>query len=91
MKAKIYQIINTQDDQVYIGSTRQRFLNDRLWRHSSSSMDSKANGHNCKLYQHMRKLGQGYEGFKRPLLHPLNARGDFDWDEFDFTDWTQYV
>ena len=21
-------------------------------------MDSKANGHNCKLYQHMRKLGQ---------------------------------
>ena len=56
--AKIYIIKNSVDDRVYIGSTCQRALTDRLWKHSSSSMDPKANGYNCALYQHMREVGQ---------------------------------
>ena len=55
---KIYIIKNDVDDKVYIGSTTQKHLCDRMWKHSSSSMDPKSNGYNCSLYQHMRKLGQ---------------------------------
>ena len=39
---------------------------------------------------HEETRPEGYEDFKRPLLHQLDARGDFDWDEFDFTDWGKY-
>ena len=56
--SKIYKITNDVDDFIYIGSTTQRLLSDRMWKHSSSSMDPKVSNYNSRLYQHMREVGQ---------------------------------
>ena len=54
--SKIYKITNDVDDFIYIGSTTQRLLSDRMWKHSSSSMDPKVSNYNSRLYQHMREV-----------------------------------
>ena len=51
-KAKIYKIINTQDDEVYIGSTTQP-LNARFRGHKCRWKE----GITYRLYQHMSKCG----------------------------------
>lgn len=48
-----YKIINSEDDQIYIGSTKQT-LAKRMWGHkiSCKKLDNK-----CKVYEHMREIG----------------------------------
>ena len=88
--AKIYIIKNSVDDRVYIGSTCQRALTDRLWKHSSSSMDPKANGYNCALYQHMREVGQFeftmelVEAYPCATKKELVAREQYWMDQYDW-------
>ena len=55
---KIYLIQNDVDKMIYIGSTCKSVLTDRMWKHSSDSMKPEASNYNCKLYQHIRALGQ---------------------------------
>ena len=49
----VYKIVNTEDDNIYIGSTRQ-VLKKRMWGHKKRYNDI-----NCNfiVYKHMRKLG----------------------------------
>ena len=76
--AKIYRITNDVNDRFYIGSTSQRLLSDRMWKHSSSSMDPKVSNFMCRLYQEMRRLGQFH--FDIELL-----------EEFHYTDRKEIV
>ena len=49
----VYKIINSEDDKIYIGSTRQT-LTKRMWTHKKRYAYNK-----CKytVYEHMRKWG----------------------------------
>ena len=88
---KIYKITNDIDDLVYIGSTTQRTLTDRLWKHCSSSSDKKVSNYNCRLYQHMRELGMfqfnielleefSCESKKEMVQREQEWMDKFDWD-----------
>ena len=74
--AKIYRISNDVNDRFYIGSTSQRLLSDRMWKHSSSSMDPKVSNFMCRLYQEMRRLGQFHltSNFWRSSTTPIEKR-----------------
>jgi len=54
--SKIYKIINTKDDKIYIGSTVQ-MLYKRMDNHRTNCKDL---NRNSKLYQHMRTIGVEY-------------------------------
>ena len=53
---KVYSIRNTVDDDIYIGSTCEKYLSKRMVKHKSSA---KADGRdrNMLLYQKMNELG----------------------------------
>ena len=88
--AKIYIIKNSVDDRLYIGSTCQRILSDRMWKHSSSSMDPKAKGYNSDLYKHMREIGQFEFSLELLEVYPcttkkeLVQREQFWMDQYDW-------
>ena len=51
--SKIYKIVNTVDEEVYIGSTTQLYLSQRMTTHR----DRANNQHPERLYKHMSKIG----------------------------------
>ena len=51
--SKIYKIVNTVDEEVYIGSTTQFYLSQRMTTHR----DRANNLHPERLYKHMSKIG----------------------------------
>ena len=55
--AKIYKILNTIDDDVYVGSTCQP-LSKRMAKHRESMNDKTKIHGNMKIYQKMRELGK---------------------------------
>lgn len=61
MKGSVYKIVNTQNDYVYVGSTKQT-LSRRMATHRSACK----RGNNKKLYKMMRRIG--VEHFKIVLL-----------------------
>ena len=69
---KIYVIENSVTDKIYIGSTTQRILTDRLYRHCSDA----CNGLNSRLYKHIRDIGQ-FE-FKIILLEEYSCETEFE-------------
>ena len=69
---KIYVIENSVTDKIYIGSTTQRILTDRLYRHCSDA----CNGLNSRLYKHIRDIGQ-FE-FKINLLEEYSCETEFE-------------
>ena len=56
-KGKIYKVLNTLDDEVYIGSTFQP-LSNRMTGHRKSCFYSKHMTDRHKLYKHMRDIGK---------------------------------
>ena len=54
MEGKIYKVINTVDEKVYIGSTFQKNLSSRMGNHRTKArMEEKGS----MLYSHMRAIG----------------------------------
>ena len=51
---KIYTVLNTVDDQVYVGSTTQP-LCKRMWDHKVQIRNPEKN--NRRLYKHMTNIG----------------------------------
>ena len=51
-EGKIYKILNTIDDEIYVGSTMEK-LSTRMKQHRSCTK----HGSNYKIYQHMRDIG----------------------------------
>ena len=66
---KIYKMLNTIDDNVYIGSTIQP-LSKRMWRHKE---DAKRQG-KCKVHQHMNNIGHECFCIELIELCPCNSR-----------------
>ena len=66
-KGKIYKIVNTIDDMIYIGSTVTN-LSDRMGNHRSKA---KMAHKNSKLYTHIKNLG--VEHFKILLIKSFNC------------------
>ena len=52
-QAKIYKIITTKDDMVYVGSTALEYVSTRYATHQYTARK----GETTKLYNHMRKVG----------------------------------
>lgn len=52
--SKIYKIINTETDDIYIGSTTQKYLSERLAGHRQKARNRK---NKSKLYKIMRTIG----------------------------------
>lgn len=66
---KIYKIINSIDNKIYIGSTCSKYLCKRMGQHRERARDSQNLSN--KLYCHMRKLG--VEKFKIVLIRKVSA------------------
>ena len=84
--AKIYKITNDIDDYIYVGSTTKRLLNDRMRTHSSSCIDPKVSNHNCKLYQHMRKLDMYYFNIELLEEYPCKTNLELRMKEQEWMD-----
>jgi len=76
---KIYKIINTVDDNVYIGSTTSAIYR-RMANHRGKSRNLKKTS---VFYEHMRKIG--VEHFKIVLikLFPCNSKDELEAEEFN--------
>ena len=76
---KIYKIINTSDDKIYIGSTVKK-LNDRMSNHRNNIKNDEKK--NSKLYQHIKKVGK--DKFKIKLVKncPCNNLNELKCKEF---------
>lgn len=71
-QGKIYRVWNDVDDAIYVGSTCQPTLADRMRGHRSDSKRSR--DQNMKLYQHFHAIG--IEHFKIELLeaYPCDSK-----------------
>ena len=78
--AKIYKIVNTIDDMIYIGSTTQR-LTKRMQNHRGRA--SKVEQYNCKFHRHMNTIG--LEHFKIILLKIItySSKDEIEVEEFN--------
>jgi hypothetical protein len=78
-QGKIYKIINTVDDKLYIGSSIQK-LHNRMNNHRTNASNSKKQS---ILYEHMRRLG--VEHFKIILikLYPCASNEELEAEEFN--------
>jgi group I intron endonuclease len=54
-RSKIYKIVNSIDDKIYIGSTTKQRLSSRMGEHRANAKMEKYV--NVKLYQHMNAVG----------------------------------
>jgi hypothetical protein len=77
-KGKIYKIINSIDNKVYIGSTIAK-LYQRIDNHRTKCKDP---NRNSKFYQHMRNIGIEY--FKIILIRnfPCSSKEELEAEEF---------
>ena len=72
---KIYKILNSESDDVYVGSTTQK-LSKRMTNHRTQAK----NGKNHLLYQQMREIGDDkfyielVENYPCESLEQLNKR-----------------
>ena len=55
-KGKIYKILNTVDNEIYVGATIQT-LSNRMSRHRTRCVNEFDANYGSKLYQHMRNVG----------------------------------
>jgi len=78
-KAKIYKIINTIDDMVYIGSTIIA-LSHRMGAHRGRAR--KVEQFNCKLHRHMSTIG--IEHFKIILIKDFDFVSKEDTEKMEF-------
>ena len=69
-RTKIYKITNDKDSMIYIGSTTQRHLSERLFLHCRDSTKIGHTTYNCKLYQHVRKYGSYYFNIELVEAYP---------------------
>jgi len=69
-RTKIYKITNDNDSMIYIGSTTQRHLSERLFLHCRDSTKPGHTTYNCKLYQHVRKYGSYYFNIELVEAYP---------------------
>lgn len=53
---KIYKLINTENDKIYIGSSNNQYLSQRIDRHRQMCKDITGR-RDSKLYIHMREIG----------------------------------
>ena len=76
---KIYKLINTIDDKVYIGSTITR-LCDRMGNHRTKAKNKAKQSY---LYEHMRNIG--IEHFKIVLIKsfPCNSKDELEAEEYN--------
>jgi len=81
---KIYKVINTVDDKIYIGSTVRR-LCDRMGNHRSA-----ANGEirTSKFYKHIRNLG--IEHFKIVLIEAIKCNSKEELERAEFAEIQKY-
>ncbi len=77
-KGKIYKVINSVDEKVYIGSTTQS-LSRRMGNHRENCKDL---NRNSKIYKHMRNIGVQY--FKIVLIQnfPCSSKEELECEEF---------
>ena len=75
-RAKIYKVTCDLSDLIYIGSTTQRLLSDRLYLHCRTSGKPEHSTYNCKLYQHIREHGFNY--FNIELLEEYPCSSDLE-------------
>lgn len=68
--SKVYKIINSIDDEIYIGSTTYQYLCNRMNQHRMSCKDISGR-RDSKLYNKMRELG--IENFKIELLEEVKC------------------
>jgi hypothetical protein len=78
--AKIYKIVNTMDDLIYIGSTTQT-LAHRMGQHRGRAR--KVEQYNCKFHIHMNTVG--IEHFKILLIKtlPFTTKDEIELEEFN--------
>jgi group I intron endonuclease len=62
---KIYKLINTENNQIYVGSSNYQHLSSRMNIHRQMCKDTSGR-RNSKLYIHMREIG--IEKFKIELI-----------------------
>ena len=62
---KIYKLINTENDKIYIGSSNNQYLSQRMNLHNQICKDTSGR-RNSKLYIFMREIG--IEKFKIELI-----------------------
>ena len=76
---KIYKVVNTIDDKIYIGSTTQR-LCDRMGNHRIKARDDSKTS---IFYTHMRNIG--IEHFKIILINVFSceSKDELEAEEFD--------
>ena len=61
--SKIYKVVNDVDELIYVGSTAQKYLCQRLRHHRDAAKNER---YNMKLHKHMRTLG--IDHFKIELI-----------------------
>ena len=77
---KIYKIVNSVDDKVYVGHTTERLLCNRMTGHRARA---RQNNLKYKLFEHMRKIGVKHfrivlvEHFPCTCKDDLTAREEF--------------
>ena len=78
--SKVYKIVNTIDEMVYIGSTIQT-LAERMGKHRERAR--KVEQYNCKFHRHMHTIG--IEHFKILLIKsmPFTSKEDLELEEFN--------
>jgi hypothetical protein len=76
---KIYKVVNTIDDKIYVGST-VRQLSQRMGHHGYNALQE---GKQSKLYIHMRNVG--LEHFKILLIKSVSCdtKQELEREEFD--------
>ena len=81
---KIYKLINTIDDNIYIGSTITR-LCDRIGNHRSKAKDPTKQSY---LYKHMRNIG--IEHFKIVLIKPFSCNSKDELEAEEYNEMSKY-
>ena len=78
--AKIYKIVNTVDDMIYIGSTIKT-LAQRMGNHRERAR--KVEQYDCKFHRHMNTIGIEY--FKILLIKTIdyNSKDEIELEEFN--------
>ena len=79
-QGKIYKVINTNDNKVYIGSTVKN-LNDRMANHRNNIKNDEKK--KSKLYQHIKKVGKDKFKIKLVKNYPCNNLNELKTKEFN--------
>ena len=68
---KIYKILNTEDDKVYVGSTCQKLLSKRMGKHREDALTR-----TYPLYKHMNEIGIDKFYIELIMSYPCSSKDE---------------